>query len=102
MGKKEKSRMPEKQMEIVRDFYPKNKSQEKLIDLINEKDIVIATGVAGCGKSYCALATALSMLGTKYKKLIIAKSVKTVDGEEIGFLKGTLNDKMEPFMFSFT
>jgi phosphate starvation-inducible PhoH-like protein len=38
----------------------------------------------------------------KYKKLILVKSVQTIKGEEIGFLPGTMEEKMAPYMWSFT
>ena len=100
MGRK--NRLPEKQSKLVEEFTPKNSKQQEFIDLITENEIVIAKGVAGSGKSYVALATALNLLGDTYKKIILVKSVTTIPGEEIGFLKGSSHDKMEPFMMSYT
>ena len=100
MGRKQ--RLPEKQSKLVEEFSPKNAKQEELIKLIKENEIVIVKGVAGSGKSYVALATALNLLGETYKKVILVKSVTTIPGEEIGFLKGSSRDKMEPFMMSYT
>ena len=86
------------------DLKCKNERQKLFIKLINSKDIVICAGPAGTGKTFVACAEALKLLtsqGCTYKKIIIAKSVTVLEGEEIGFLKGTLQDKMEPFMISF-
>lgn len=103
MGKqtKEKNRLPEKEAKLVKDFYPKNERQGQLMDLIEDNEVVIATGPAGTGKTYVTLATALSMLGRTYKKVVLVKSVTTLPGEEIGFLKGGMEQKMEPFIMSY-
>jgi phosphate starvation-inducible PhoH-like protein len=86
------------------DLKCKNERQKEFIRLINKKEITICAGPAGTGKTYVACAEALRLLATKpeiYKKIIIVKSVTVLEGEEIGFLKGTMKEKMEPFMFSF-
>ena len=101
MGKKEKNRLPEKQSALVKDFHAKNYKQQQLVNLIEDKEVILATGVAGTGKTYVALATALSLLGPIYKKVVLVKSVTTLPGEEIGFLKGGMEQKMEPFVMSY-
>ena len=102
MGKKPKNRLPDKQSSLVHDFYPKNEKQEELVRMIEDREVVLATGVAGTGKTFVTLATALSLLGDRYKQIIIVKSVTTLPGEEIGFLKGDMEQKMEPFIMSYT
>jgi phosphate starvation-inducible PhoH-like protein len=85
-------------------FTPKTENQKLLSRLIRSKDIVICGGPAGTGKTYVACAEALKLLinpENLFKKIIIAKSVTVTEGEEIGFLKGTMKEKMEPFMESF-
>jgi phosphate starvation-inducible PhoH-like protein len=99
--KKVKSRLSEKQASLVKNFQPKTEKQSALVHLIENKEITIVTGIAGSGKTFVSLATALSLLGPVYKRIIIAKSVTTLPKEEIGFLKGGLEQKMEPFMMSF-
>lgn len=81
----------------------KNRTQKKLIKSIRENEITICSGPAGTGKTFISCAEALRLVKNyvKYKKIIIVKSVTTLKNEEIGFLKGGLRDKMEPFMFSF-
>lgn len=101
MGKKEKNRLPEKQSTLIKDFNAKNQKQQQLVNLIEDKEVILATGVAGTGKTYVALATALSLLGPIYKKVVLVKSVTTLPGEEIGFLKGGMEQKMEPFVMSY-
>lgn len=101
MRKKEKPRLPEKNAQLVEDFSAKNEKQQELIDLIKKKEITIVSGPAGTGKTYVTLATALSLLGETYKRIILVKSVTTIPGEEIGFLKGDMEQKMEPFVMSY-
>lgn len=82
----------------------KNESQKELIRSIKGNEITICTGKAGTGKTYVSLAFALSLLKARsnnFNKLYLVKSVTTLKGEEIGYLKGTLKDKIEPFMWSF-
>jgi phosphate starvation-inducible PhoH-like protein len=85
-------------------FLPKTENQKLLSRLIKTKDITVCGGPAGTGKTYVACAEALKLLinpDNFYKKIIIAKSVTVTEGEDIGYLKGSLKEKMEPFMESF-
>lgn len=102
MGKKVRERLPEKQSTLVRNFQPRNQKQAEFVKLIKRNEVVIAKGTPGSGKTFVSLATALSMLGEVYKKVIIVKSVTTLPDQEIGFIKGGVDQKMEPFMMSFT
>jgi len=81
----------------------KTENQKALVNSIKENEVTICSGPAGTGKTYLACAEALKLIKryTKYKKIVIVKSVTTLKNEEIGFLKGNLREKMEPFMFSF-
>ncbi len=86
------------------DLKCKNERQKHFLKLIETKDVVVINGPAGTGKTFIACAEALKLLSTHrtiYKKIIIVKSVTVLEGEEIGFLKGGLKEKMEPFMISF-
>ena len=82
----------------------KSENQKKLINSIKLKDVTICSGLAGTGKTYLACAEALNILKSdpKIKKIVIVKSVTTLQEEELGFLKGSLAEKMEPVMYSFT
>jgi phosphate starvation-inducible PhoH-like protein len=82
----------------------KNENQKKLTTSIKNNDITICTGVAGCGKTYMSCLQALQELKTNdlIKKIVLVKSVTTLDSEDIGYLKGGLAEKMEPFMYSFS
>lgn len=82
----------------------KNESQKKLIKSIKNNEITICAGPAGTGKTYVALAYALSLLrknNNRFKKIYLVKSVTTLKGEEVGFIKGDLKDKIDPAMWSF-
>src|SRR5688572_27583285 len=80
------------------DLKCKNKTQKELITLINEKELVIAAGPAGVGKSYVTIARALELLKNNknpYTKIII--STPAVEAEEkLGFLPGDAREKLEP------
>lgn len=81
----------------------KTPGQKVLIKTFKNKEVTFATGQAGTGKTYLACAAALKMLKneSKYEKIIIAKSVTPIPGEELGYLKGTVEEKMDPYMWSF-
>lgn len=82
----------------------KNDSQIDLLKSIKENQITICNGVAGSGKTICSIFMALSLLkdrSNNYQKIYLVKSVTTLKGEEVGFLKGDLREKIDPFMESF-
>jgi len=97
-----RKRTPTKASETLKSFAPKNEKQAKLIELIEDNEFTIVKGVPGSGKTYIALATALSLLDYDYKEIILVKSVTTIPGEDIGYLKGDYLEKMEPYMMSYT
>lgn len=103
MGKKtQRRRLPEdRENNLVKNFQPRTDKQRFFVDLIEDKEVVIAEGVPGSGKTFVALATALSLLGKTYKKLILVKSVTTLPDEDLGYLPGDQLQKMEPFMLSY-
>jgi phosphate starvation-inducible PhoH-like protein len=85
------------------DIKYKTANQKHLVNEIKAKEIVICSGLPGAGKTFLSCAVALELLkkDPRYKKIVIVKSVTTLKDEEIGFLKGTMKEKMEPFMYSF-
>ena len=85
------------------DLKCKTDNQKKFVSLISEKEIVIAAGFAGTGKTFLSCAKSLLLLKTnpKYRRIMLVKSVTGLKGEDIGFLKGELADKMAPYMESF-
>lgn len=82
----------------------KNDSQKRLLKSIKENQITICNGVAGSGKTLCSVYMALSLLKEQsnfYQKILLVKSVTTLKNEELGFLKGDLKEKVQPYMESF-
>jgi phosphate starvation-inducible PhoH-like protein len=80
-------------------IFPKSISQEIYLDALEDsrKEIVIATGPAGTGKSYLATMYAIrSLLEGQYQKIIITRPTVST-GEDIGFLPGNLYDKLAPW-----
>jgi PhoH-like ATPase len=82
------------------DISPRNKEQKFALDLLTRSDIplVTMTGIAGSGKTFLTLMAALSGVNTKqYERIVITRSMQTV-GRDIGYLPGTINDKMDPWI----
>jgi len=82
----------------------KSEAQREVVKSIDDNDISIITGPPGTGKTYLSCAKALKFIKedhTKYKKIILIKSVNVPRDEEIGYLKGDLNEKMEGFVYPF-
>ena len=78
----------------------RNKEQKFALDALTRDDIplVTMTGIAGSGKTFLTLMSALSGLNQKkYERIIITRTMQTV-GKEIGFLPGDIKDKMDPWM----
>lgn len=96
------SKKPEKKTSLARGFVARTDKQAELVTSIEENEITIAIGPSGTGKTFAAVATALSLLNQGYENIVLVKSVTTLPGEEIGFLKGSLSEKLDPFMMSFT
>jgi len=79
---------------------PRNANQELYINTLNNinPSIVVATGPAGSAKSYIAVAVGIDKLVNKeYKRLVITRPAVSVD-EEMGFLPGSITEKMDPWM----
>ena len=80
---------------------PRNKEQEFVIDLLHDKSIKLVSlaGLPGSGKTLLALACGLEqvMKEKSYKTLVVCRPVMPV-GKDIGFLPGTLAEKMEPWI----
>lgn len=84
-------------------FKCKNANQKQFVNQIKEKIITIGAGYPGTGKTFLSCAEAIQLLKTEpqYRKIMLVKSVTVLKGEEVGFLKGTLEEKLSPFMESF-
>jgi len=81
---------------------PRNKEQNFALDLLMNADIPLVSivGKAGCGKTMLAIAAGLEQtigLDNKYSRLIVSRPVQPM-GKDIGFLPGTLEEKMSPWL----
>ena len=83
---------------IGRPIAPKGATQKHYVDLIRNNDIVFATGPAGTGKTYLAMAMAVRALLDKQVRRIILTRPAVEAGERLGFLPGTLEEKIDPYL----
>lgn len=122
MSRRRKKKLSEEELLEVQEFvYRKNheedkfmnsmtvnykcrtENQGKLRDSIRNNEISIVSGLPGTGKTYIACAEALKLIKskTRFKKILLVKSVTQLKGEELGFLPGDLREKLDPYMISF-
>jgi phosphate starvation-inducible PhoH-like protein len=86
------------------DIKCRSKAQKEVLVAIEDKVISVIIGPPGTGKTYLSCARALKFIkedSMTYKKIILIKSVNVPKDEEIGYLKGTLEEKMEMYMYPF-
>ena len=81
-----------------RTIRPKTLNQKHYVDAIDKFTIVFAIGPAGTGKTYLAMAKAVAALQNKQVSRIILTRPAVEAGERLGFLPGTLNDKIDPYL----
>ncbi len=77
---------------------PKTVTQRKYLDAIEQNDIVFGIGPAGTGKTYLAMAQAVSFLVAKKVSRIILARPAVEAGEKLGFLPGDLQEKVNPYL----
>ncbi len=77
---------------------PKSLNQQEYIQAIKNFDLVFGIGPAGTGKTYLAMAMALSFLQTKLVQRIILTRPAVEAGEKLGFLPGDLTQKINPYL----
>src|SRR5207249_2854862 len=77
---------------------PKNASQKHYMEEIEKRDMMFGIGPGGTGKTYIAVAMAVSALLTKQVNRIILARPAVEAGERLGFLPGTLQQKIDPYM----
>ncbi len=77
---------------------PKTLGQKDYVDAIDENTITFGIGPAGTGKTYLAMAKAVQALQRKEVERIILTRPAVEAGERLGFLPGTLNDKIDPYL----
>jgi len=80
-----------------KEIRPKTLGQQKYIDVVKKNDIVFAIGPAGTGKTYLAVAIALSTLKKEEVNRIILVRPAVEAGESLGYLPGDLLEKIDPY-----
>ncbi|GAB1645654.1 PhoH family protein [Krasilnikovia sp. MM14-A1259] len=81
-----------------RTIRPKTFGQKRYVDAIDANTIVFGIGPAGTGKTYLAMAKAVQSLQAKQVNRIILTRPAVEAGERLGFLPGTLNEKIDPYL----
>jgi len=81
-----------------RSVIPRSKKQKEYVRSLKTNQIVMSLGPAGTGKTYLAVAVALSMLLEKKVERIILSRPAVEAGEKLGFLPGDMKDKIDPYL----
>ena len=76
----------------------RSENQQRLVKAFEENDLVFATGPAGSGKTFVAIALAVRALKNKEARKIILSRPAVEAGEKLGFLPGQMKDKLEPYL----
>jgi phosphate starvation-inducible protein PhoH and related proteins len=81
-----------------RSIKPKTVGQKKYVDAIRKNTVVFGIGPAGTGKTYLAMAVAVQALMAKEVNRLILTRPAVEAGEKLGFLPGTLSEKIDPYL----
>jgi phosphate starvation-inducible protein PhoH and related proteins len=81
-----------------KNIVPKSTNQRRYVEALEAYDMVFAIGPGGTGKTYLAVAMAVSALLSKQVNRIILARPAVEAGERLGFLPGTLQEKVDPYM----
>ncbi|NLX81083.1 MAG: PhoH family protein [Proteiniphilum sp.] len=76
----------------------RTRNQKRLVEAFANNDMLFAIGPAGSGKTYTAIALAVSALKTKQVRKIILSRPAVEAGENLGFLPGDMKDKIDPYL----
>lgn len=82
----------------VKNIKPKSEGQAQLMEAIDEKNLVMALGPAGTGKTYIAISKAVEALEAGKVGRIVLSRPAIEAGESIGFLPGDMEDKLAPYL----
>ncbi|MDE2487139.1 MAG: PhoH family protein, partial [Alphaproteobacteria bacterium] len=88
----------EREQGYLKTVKAKSPGQEKLIKAIDERNLVVALGPAGTGKTYLAIAKAVEALESGRVGRIVLSRPAVEAGESIGFLPGDAEDKLAPYL----
>jgi phosphate starvation-inducible PhoH-like protein len=83
---------------VKRTVQPRSINQHKYVEAIEQHDMVFGVGPAGTGKTYLAVAMAVSAMNAKKVSRIVLVRPAVEAGERLGFLPGTLQDKVDPYL----
>ncbi len=96
--------IPEEEEEIIlvthrrRAIVPKTNTQKRYVKAIKDNDVIFGVGPAGTGKTYLAMAMALAHLKEQKVNKIILTRPAVEAGEKLGFLPGTIAEKVDPYL----
>lgn len=76
----------------------RTENQRRLVELYDRSDLIFATGPAGSGKTYTAIALAVRALRDKQVRRVILTRPAVEAGEKLGFLPGDLKEKLDPYL----
>lgn len=96
-GASPKKRVPRTQVEVL----AKTEGQHYYIKSIEDNDVIICDGKAGTGKTLIAVGMAIKLLRDypeTYNRIIMVRPAVTVQGEDLGYLPGGIDEKMHPFI----
>ena len=82
----------------IRKVYPRTAGQARFVRLLRGHDLVFATGPAGSGKTFLAVAEALRLVLSHQKNTLILTRPVVEAGESLGYLPGDLQDKISPYI----
>ncbi len=99
----EKINNSEKNIEYIiktpkRSVIPRSEKQKNYVRALKQNEIIISTGPAGTGKTFLAVAVALTMLLEKKIERIILSRPAVEAGEKLGFLPGDIREKVDPYL----
>jgi phosphate starvation-inducible PhoH-like protein len=83
---------------IKRTVQPRSLNQRRYIEAIEQNDMVFSVGPAGTGKTYLAVAMAVAAINAKRVSRIVLVRPAVEAGERLGFLPGTLQEKIDPYL----
>jgi phosphate starvation-inducible PhoH-like protein len=83
---------------VKRTVQPRSINQRRYVEAIEQNDMVFGVGPAGTGKTYLAVAMAVAAINAKKVSRIVLVRPAVEAGERLGFLPGTLQDKVDPYL----
>ena len=83
---------------VKRTVQPRSINQRKYVEAIEQNDMVFGVGPAGTGKTYLAVAMAVAAINAKKVSRIVLVRPAVEAGEKLGFLPGTLQEKVDPYL----